>query len=426
MSDLISYRIVSSPSDDNCSICESSSDSNEAATPYDCYLGLEVDHRNTLPCGSGVLRKPKTIRRRRKNKKSFHRSLNLKSTSVPTVSLNNSAPTTCRSITTTTIPSSAKSINRNSTDLCEIFDVLTLAERRRSTSSRLQNAFVNLPEHDKRILHRMAAKRKADLVRREDALIAREYWDLERNHRTALCRQQNEQLKSMLRCKQAAERRETEHRIRKLAEENRTYLSHVQAKIAAKERQVERRLAASAMAKELRLCEQSERKLNKVEMAIVNAEQSGVDTELRKQHCYDVMEKRISRATELRTRYLATQQRRLNASNDREQSMHAAKYDRVKQLEEHKEDELRARIREQDRKCNDFLMNKHRQRSDARDLAKTSLELRDLVRRSISPDNYSLRTTTLRAARNSSRPNEQPLSSRLRCDRAAYGWDDFK
>lgn len=268
---------------------------------------------------------------------------------------------------------------------------------------RLTKLFPTIPEHDKKILNRMAMRRTKDLARREDAVIARKYWDAERSAREHLLHQQHMQLVNVLKVKRKQESIETAKRLQTLSERHQMYLDQVKKEISTKNQKLMHRLHNSELKKELKKCERRQEELQKFAAAAVNQEESRLDDALKKQECYSQLEGRITRAGAMRNYFLNVYRRRLYEDNELEKALHAANYEEAKKAEQYKVDMLKNRLQERDRKCVDFIERKQRCLNDSRNQARTTAELRDLVQRSISPDNYSYRGVFLK--------NDRPISN---------------
>lgn len=366
---------------------------------YDCCFGLEIDRIQ-----SGTVQKTATNRKKLKRKKSKRMQSSSNTSKI--------SPSCCPKASTPTysygdeetddIVVLEKSLNRPSstrkyrpdsrTDLqqlqllCERFDTINLA-----VTPRQAKLYSTIPEHDKKIINRMAMKRTAEISRTENARLARDYWDRERSDRTALQRTHTAQLAAVLRERRIAETAETKRRLYELDKKRSEYLEAVRSEITNKEQRVGQRLRSAALSKELRLCERREQELRKAEAAVDNIERSHLDDELRQQQCYSVLESRITRATALRAHYQAAYRRRLFADNEIQQALHAANYNEIERSEQYRAAELRSRIEERNRQTDAFVAEKQRSVVGAREQARATAELRELVRRSISPDNYSFR-----------------------------------
>lgn len=69
-------------------------------------------------------------------------------------------------------------------------------------------SIANLSEHDRKILDRMAMKRTKEIVQIEDAMLARKFWDSEKNERAILMNKQAEHYQSLVKIKRDKENAE--------------------------------------------------------------------------------------------------------------------------------------------------------------------------------------------------------------------------
>lgn len=361
---------------------------------YDCCFGLEIDRIQ-----SGTVQKPAAKRKKPKRKRAKRAQYSSTSKISPSCCAKASTPAYSYDEECDDILVLEKSLNRprkcrpdSRNDLqqlqllCDRFDTVSLA-----VTPRQAKLYTTIPEHDKKIINRMAMKRTAELSRSEDARLARDYWERERTDRTAIQRTHATQLAAVLRDRRIAEKAETKRRLHELDKERSAYLEAVRTEISDKEQRVGQRLRRVALAKELRICERREQDLRKAEAAVDIVERSQLDDELRQQQCYSVLESRITRATALRAHYQAAYRRRLYADNELQHAVHSANYSAIERSEQYKAAELRTRIQERDKQTDAFVAEKQRYVADAREQARATAELRELVRRSISPDNYSFR-----------------------------------
>lgn len=300
-------------------------------------------------------------------------------------------PRSCQQKFTTTIQT-----------LCDTFDTISMS----AVTPRLTKLYPTIPEHDKKILNRMAMKRHEEIVRMEDAHLARKYWEAERNARNHMLTEHNAQLMDELRTKRHQESVEMKERLQMIAERHDTYLNKIKTEISSKNHKLLQRMRTAELKKELRKCERRQVELRKFEAAAMQLQDTELDEALRRQECYSQLEARISRADALRAHFLAVYRRRLFADNEMQQTLHAANYEEAQKIEQYKIEMLKLRIRSRNRKCVDFMKRKQQFLLESRDQARATAELRDIVRRSISPDNYS----SIRGSRLAVR-SDRPISN---------------
>lgn len=280
-----------------------------------------------------------------------------------------------------------KSIYSSEQSLCDKFDQIGITEM----TPRLTKLYPRIPEHDKKILNRMAMKRKEEIARLEDASIAQKYWDKERSYRDFMVTAHNEQFLNAVKMKRVQDTVETEMRLRDIAAKEQNYLDRIKEHIVLKNQRLMQRLRQSKLNEEIQKCERRERDLKKYESALVQQHESELNNEIRKQQCFLQLENRISRADAIRNHFLAAYKRRLLADNRVQQDLHAINYEWTKRLEDYKLDQLKQQIRERDRKTEKFNIRKQKMLDESREQARATAELRDIIRRSISPENHSYR-----------------------------------
>ena len=280
-------------------------------------------------------------------------------------------------------------------NLCDKFDGISIT----GMTPRLTKILPKIPEHDKKIINRMALKRSKEIARLEDSVIARKYWDAERNARENLINRQTAQLGNVLKVKREQETMETTKRIQMIANKQQMYLEQIKREIMAKQQRLMNRLRNSELKRELRRCERRQEELHKFETAAVNQQHTSLDEQLKKQECYSQLESRINRAGAMRNYFLNVYKRRIYVDNELEQAIHAANYEEAKKVEQFKIDMLKNKIHERDRKCFEFMQKKEQVLNESRNQARATAELRDIVRRSISPENYSFRGALMKLDR---------------------------
>lgn len=253
---------------------------------------------------------------------------------------------------------------------------------------RITKLYTKIPEHDKKILKRMAMKRTQEIAQMEDAWIARKCWDDERTIRNNLLNEHSLQYMRKVKEKQRLESIQTERRMNDLARKEQQNLDEVRRNINVKEERLEERLRAESVKKEIMNRERQLEEMRKFEAAAIIQQELQLDEEVRKQECYSNLEQRIGRAEEMRNKYLSTRLRRLCMDNELEQNLHAANYDEAKRNELLKLEQLKMKIQERNRKAIRFMEEKQQYLTDSRNQARASAELRDIVRNSISPESY--------------------------------------
>lgn len=188
--------------------------------------------------------------------------------------------------------------------------------------------------------------------------------------------------------KQRLESIQTERRMNDIAKREQQNLDEIRRNICVKDEKLEQRLRAESIKKEILNRERQLEEIRKFEAAAITQQELQLDEEVRRQECYTNLEHRISRAEEMRNKYLNNRQRRLTEDNELEQNLHAVNYDEAKRTELQKLEQLKLKIQERNRKSIRFMEAKQQYLTECRSQARASAELRDIVRNSITPDSY--------------------------------------
>lgn len=346
------------------------------------------------------------------NKSNSISSLNA-STVTPAIDDNVKSNLVHKSITNLPPQRNGTSHNNNNNNilesLCDKFESFAINDLiPHQRCQRFNKLYAKIPEHDKRILNRMAKKRTDEIARIEDATIAHKYWDNERFSRDIIISKHNEQFTNAINAKREQDTYETRERLKMLADRDRSYLEKIKDDIMRKNEKLQQRLRNVELSKEIRKCERQQEELQKFESAIVTQQQVELTDHLRKQECFSHLESRISRADAMRKYFLQAYKRRLCTDNELEQNVHAVHYEEIKRNEKYKMELLKREIGERDKRSKEFQNRKQKIMNELRDQARATSELRDIIRRSISPDNYSFRAMLVRGGGS---VTERPMSN---------------
>lgn len=256
---------------------------------------------------------------------------------------------------------------------------------------KISKMFSKIPEHDKKIINRMAMKRTQEVALIEDARIARKFWQEEKAIREELINEQNEQFSNVIKEKREREQKETEARLAHLEKRQRFYAEKLKSEINAKDHRLYHRQKNLELKREIEKCEKRQEEFAKYNLLALNHEEQQLEKDLQKNILIDKLENRLSHAESIRDRLLQAYRCRLQTDNQIEKCVHESNYDDVKKLENFKIRQLKDEIHIRDRKYKKFLDKKNRIFDESRNQAKNTAELRDMVKRSISPENLSFR-----------------------------------
>lgn len=272
-------------------------------------------------------------------------------------------------------------------NLCEQFDSTCLSDFRPLVTK----LYPEISEHDKKILSCMLTKRVDDTVRMEYALLARKYWNREREEREALLKQQHLDFAEMLRAKHETEKTIRQHRFDTIARQQQHCTAILKHELNVKRCRSKRRLEKALLERQVMHAQRQQDRRRKQELNAISLEKQRLDEQIRNGECSEMLEKRITRADCVRNQYLDAYRRRLNEENVRQQWVHAANFDEIKQMEKYNLQMLQQRMVDRRHKVDQFESNKMQWTERQRDRARITATLRDIVRKSTSPDNLSYR-----------------------------------
>lgn len=271
--------------------------------------------------------------------------------------------------------------------LCERFDSTCLTEFRPLVTK----LYPEISDHDKKILSCMLSKRVDDTVRMEYALLAQKYWDREREERKTLLKQQNLDFAEMIKAKHETDKSIRQNRLDTIAQQQQHCTKMLKHELNAKRCRSKRRLETALLERKVMHTQRQQDRMRKQELNTLSLERQRLDEQIRNGECSAMLEKRITRADCVRNHYLDAYRRRLNEENDKQQWIHAANFDEIKQMEKSNLEMLKQRLVDRRHKVDQFESNKLQWTERQRDRARITATLRDIVRKSTSPDNLSYR-----------------------------------
>lgn len=272
-------------------------------------------------------------------------------------------------------------------NLCDQLDTTYLTD----VQPIVRKLYGNVSDHDKKILQCMLAKRLDDTVRSEYAYVARKYWDEQKAECDELLRQENARFMKWIKEKReidaAIGKCHTDDAKRKRQRKRAT----MKNECTAKKRRGTRRLEKILMERNAMNVQRMERRVQKQQLTSIALEKNRLDDEIRCRECSLVVDEKIGRADAVRKYHLDSYRRRVCAENERQQLKHTAQFEELKRLEEMKLEYLKQQMRARDRKCKQFVENKSQWIERSRSQARVTATLRDIVRKSTSPENQSYR-----------------------------------
>lgn len=264
-------------------------------------------------------------------------------------------------------------------NLRDKFDGLKLGEK-------FDQLYSRASEHDKRIVNRMAMKRTQEIQKAEDSFLARRFWDEERTSRKLIMQDDNEMLMRMLKERRERESQDTMMRLENLRNRDKYFTAKLKEELDAKEFRVHCRLAKLQHYREIQQNERKQFQMEKASMIQFHNEETDLDKKLQQQWIINNLEEKIRRADQIRKKYIQAQKFRLQFDNEMEQKIHSAKFQEIQRFEHFQKERLLDSIRRNEKKAVEFLEHKRVEVERSRSQAKESRDLRDFIRRSITPD----------------------------------------
>lgn len=246
-----------------------------------------------------------------------------------------------------------------------------------------------ISDHDKKILSRMAMRRTKEIAAIEDAQLARDYWAKEKIARERFIAEQNESYYKTIKQKREQEVIQTRRRVEKLAQAERAQIQQLKQELAEKEAKTESLLKNIEFRKEMKVYEKRQREFQKMDMALINHQEHEMNDEIWRHILIERLQQRIYRADNLRQKIMDVQRCRIQTDNQLEQTIHAANYDVTRKHEHLKLQQLRERIQQRDDKYKEFAKHRTQVILESQKKAKISAAMRELIKRSISPDNIT-------------------------------------
>lgn len=272
-------------------------------------------------------------------------------------------------------------------NLCEQFDSTCLNEFRPLVTK----LYPEISDHDKKILNCMLTKRMDDTIRMEHALLARKCWEREREQRDALVKQQNLEFAETIKDKHEMDKSMRQSRLNALAQQQQCCSTMLKHELSAKRCRSKHRLDKVMYERQVMHTQRQQDRERKQEMNAMSLERQRLNEQIRNGECSAMLEKRITRATLARNHFLNAYRRRLIDENTKQQWIHATNFDEIKQMEKCKMEMLQQRLSDRQHKIDRFESNKMQWTEGQINRARITATLRDIVRKSATPDNMSYR-----------------------------------
>lgn len=250
----------------------------------------------------------------------------------------------------------------------------------------VREAYQKVPAHDKRILNRMATKRNEQAVSKENAWLARKYWENERYERELLKCEQMEEYKKAVRDKQFQDYLQTKARLNEIAQRDLCELQRLRESLQQKDARAKKRLQNLRIEKELSVNQKRCEELRKAEHVNINQEELNLDEMWKKSEICHRLTERLKRADHIRNEILENYLKRLRYDNYIEQLQHEEHWREIQLSAKLKREQLKEEISRKRCRSQHFVETKQKHNDSLKRTAKLSKSLRDLVRSSVTPD----------------------------------------
>ncbi|XP_011180812.2 uncharacterized protein LOC105211176 [Zeugodacus cucurbitae] len=247
-------------------------------------------------------------------------------------------------------------------------------------------AYQQVPAHDKRIINRMAHKRSERAIAKENAWLARKYWENERYERELFKCAQMEEYKRAIRDKQFQDYLLTKARLNEIAQRDLSELRRLRETLQEKDMSTKRRLDALKVERGIAACQRRCEELRRAEAVAVQQEEQQIDEKLRKQEICERLSDRLQRAEQIRANMLDSYLRRLRYDNYMEELVHEEHWREAQQLERQRLTQLEEHIQQKCVQSQRFIEERQRRQEAIAKTAKISASLRELVRNSVTPE----------------------------------------
>ncbi|XP_013106590.2 capping protein inhibiting regulator of actin dynamics [Stomoxys calcitrans] len=250
----------------------------------------------------------------------------------------------------------------------------------------IRDAYQKVPAHDKRILNRMATKRNEQAVSKENAWLARKYWENERYERELLKCEQMEEYKKAVRDKQFQDYLQTKARLNEIAQRDLCELQRLRESLQQKDARTKKRLQNLRIERDMSVNQKRCEELRKAEHVNINQEELNLDEMLKKSEICQRLTERLKRADHIRNAMLDNYLKRLRYGNYIEQLQHEEHWRELQLSEKLKREQLKEEITRKRCRSQHFVEAKLKHNEALRKTAKLSKSLRDLVRSSVTPE----------------------------------------
>lgn len=283
-------------------------------------------------------------------------------------------------------------------NLCSRIKSSSLTNLLPITTTETVKNIAHLSDHDKKILDRMSMKNLKEIALVENAMMARKFWESEKNEREKEKNEQHAKYLKLVNEKRKQEYAELMRRKQLIEVKEKEYCEKVQNDIEAKTIKAENILKNIEMEREMMECRKRQREYQRMEAIQSNCEESKLDEQIWREALNERLEERINKAELIKMKNLDVYRIRVQTDNQIHQQIHAQNYDQAIREEIQKREQLRERIKARESKFRKFDEQRQKIVQESKDQAKTSALLRELVRQSFGSFKVPSDTPTQRGS----------------------------
>ena len=253
-------------------------------------------------------------------------------------------------------------------------------------SGLLTKQTTNITDHDRKIINCMVMKRLKEIEMKEDAIFMKNFWEQEKLKRENLSKNHYQSYKNVIKQKRKIEKKELRNRRQRLKSIEDDHIETLKNSIETKDMRANSLLRDLEIQKGIRECEKKYKELQKIDTTITNHEEREIEDDMWRYTICGHLDERITKAETVRRKNIDSYRRNLMIENEIERNLHAQKLLQAKQLENFKMKKLQEQIVSREQKYRQFLENKQKQFEQLRGRAQATALLREVVRRSMSPE----------------------------------------
>lgn len=248
-----------------------------------------------------------------------------------------------------------------------------------------------IPEHDKRILNCMLLKRSIDALHLENAYVAQQFWDEDKQQRDHLHKKHHLNHMHWLKEKQQLEKHLHSQRTDALCKQHENHVSTITQEIQVKGLRLTKRLKDIERERAVMQRQRQSMEKRKCDQNSRSRQWKHIEDELQKHERISELDSRMRRAHRTRNHYLDILRKRTVEDNERHQLIHAMNYDEIKEYERTNLNHLKEQVANCDQRSKQFILNKIQWIEGSRERAHATAHLREIIRKSITPDSFSCR-----------------------------------